>query len=98
MRRQAKPRPARVVSTMSMAPASAGVTEGRRISSFVRLIASIKLAPGVVFANVASVLDRNDPMPKIDIAAAPTRFGTGYPPPYDAPCLDRKRWKLGDAA
>lgn len=37
-------------------------------------------------------------MPKIDIAAAPTRFGTGYPPPYDAPCLDRKRWKLGDEA
>src|SRR5213075_443184 len=37
-------------------------------------------------------------MPKIDIDAAPTRFGTGYPPPYDAPCLDRRRWKLGDAA
>lgn len=37
-------------------------------------------------------------MPKIDVAAAPTRFGTGYPPPYDVPCLDRKRWKLGDAA
>ncbi|MGZ3402108.1 MAG: cupin domain-containing protein [Phenylobacterium sp.] len=37
-------------------------------------------------------------MPKIDIEAAPTRFGTGYPPPYDAPCLERKRWKLGDAA
>ena len=37
-------------------------------------------------------------MPKIDIESAPTRFGTGYPPPYDAPCLDRKRWKLGDAA
>jgi uncharacterized cupin superfamily protein len=37
-------------------------------------------------------------MPKIDIDAAPTRFGTGYPPPYDAPCLARKRWKLGDVA
>jgi uncharacterized cupin superfamily protein len=36
-------------------------------------------------------------MPKIDIAAAPTRFGTGYPPPYDSPCVDRRRWKLGDA-
>ena len=24
-------------------------------------------------------------MPKIDIESAPTRFGTGYPPPYDAP-------------
>ena len=37
-------------------------------------------------------------MPKIDIESAPTRFGTGYPPPYDAPCLGRKRWKLGDVA
>ena len=37
-------------------------------------------------------------MPKIDIETAPARFGTGYPPPYDAPCLDRRRWKLGDAA
>jgi uncharacterized cupin superfamily protein len=37
-------------------------------------------------------------MPKIDTDAAPTRFGTGYPPPYDEPCLGRKRWKLGDAA
>src|ERR1700733_5537119 len=37
-------------------------------------------------------------MPKIDIESAPTRFGTGYPPPYDAPCLGRRRWKLGDAA
>jgi len=37
-------------------------------------------------------------MPKIDIAQAPTKHGTGYPPPYDQPCLDRKRWKLGDAA
>ena len=35
---------------------------------------------------------------KIDIAAAPTRFGTAYPPPFDAMCKDRKRWKLGDAA
>ncbi len=37
-------------------------------------------------------------MPKIDLDAAPTRFGTGYPPPFDAPCRERKRWKLGDAA
>ncbi len=35
---------------------------------------------------------------KIDIDAAPTRFGTGYPAPYDAPCSGRRRWKLGDAA
>ena len=37
-------------------------------------------------------------MPKIDIESAPTRFGTGYPPPYDAPCKERRRWRLGDAA
>jgi uncharacterized cupin superfamily protein len=37
-------------------------------------------------------------MKKIDIDAAPTRFGTGYPPPYDAACAGRRRWKLGDAA
>ncbi len=37
-------------------------------------------------------------MPKIDIDKAPTRFGSAYPPPHDAPCADRRRWKLGDAA
>jgi uncharacterized cupin superfamily protein len=37
-------------------------------------------------------------MPKIDIETAPTRFGTGYPAPFDAPCRERRRWKLGDAA
>ena len=37
-------------------------------------------------------------MPKIDIDAAPTRRGSGYPPPYDEPCRARARWKLGDAA
>jgi uncharacterized cupin superfamily protein len=37
-------------------------------------------------------------MKKIDIDSAPTRFGTGYPPPYDQACAGRKRWKLGDAA
>jgi uncharacterized cupin superfamily protein len=35
---------------------------------------------------------------KIDLDAAPTRFGTGYPPPFDRPCAGRRRWKLGDAA
>jgi uncharacterized cupin superfamily protein len=36
-------------------------------------------------------------MPKIDIAAAPVRLGTAYPPPFDAPCLERYRQRLGDA-
>jgi uncharacterized cupin superfamily protein len=37
-------------------------------------------------------------MPKIDVETAPTRLGTAYPPPYDEPCRDRMRRKLGDAA
>lgn len=35
---------------------------------------------------------------KIDIDAAPTRFGTRYPAPHDAPCKGRKRWQLGEVA
>jgi len=36
-------------------------------------------------------------MPKIDIAAVPARPGSGYPPPFDAPCAARTRRRLGDA-
>jgi uncharacterized cupin superfamily protein len=36
-------------------------------------------------------------MPKIDIDTAPTRKGSGYPPPFDAPCAARTRKRLGDA-
>src|SRR5260370_29505811 len=36
-------------------------------------------------------------MPKIDIAAVPERKGSGYPPPFDAPCADRVRQRLGAA-
>jgi uncharacterized cupin superfamily protein len=36
-------------------------------------------------------------MPKIDIAAVPTRQGSGYPPPFDAPCAARTRQRLGQA-
>lgn len=36
-------------------------------------------------------------MPKIDIAAVPVRKGTGYPPPFDAPCTARSRRRLGEA-
>ena len=36
-------------------------------------------------------------MPKIDIRAVPTRQGSGYPPPFDAPCADRVRQRLGNA-
>jgi uncharacterized cupin superfamily protein len=37
-------------------------------------------------------------MPKIDIAKAAVRVGTSYPPPFDQPCQQRERRKLGDAA
>ena len=35
---------------------------------------------------------------KIDIEAAPTRFGTGYPEAFAEPCAKRAKWRLGDAA
>lgn len=36
-------------------------------------------------------------MPKIDLATVPERKGSGYPPPFAAPCADRVRQRLGDA-
>jgi hypothetical protein len=36
-------------------------------------------------------------MPKIDVAATPERQGSGYPPPFDAPCAERVRQRLGNA-
>lgn len=36
-------------------------------------------------------------MPKIDFAAAPERKGSGYPAPFDAPCAERVRRRLGNA-
>jgi len=36
-------------------------------------------------------------MPKIDIVAVPIRRGSGYPPPFDAPCAARTRRRLGEA-
>jgi uncharacterized cupin superfamily protein len=35
---------------------------------------------------------------KIDISTAETVLGSGYPAPYDEPCRQRKRWRLGDVA
>ncbi len=37
-------------------------------------------------------------MKKIDIGKAPIVRGTLYPPPFDEPCRERSRTKLGDAA
>jgi len=36
-------------------------------------------------------------MPKIDIATVQQRKGVGYPTPFDAPCAERVRQRLGDA-
>jgi uncharacterized cupin superfamily protein len=35
---------------------------------------------------------------KIHIESAPITQGTAYPPPFDTPCLERMRRRLGDAA
>src|SRR5579883_1717753 len=35
---------------------------------------------------------------KIDLSAAPTRRGSSYPAPFDQPCRERLRHRLGDAA
>jgi uncharacterized cupin superfamily protein len=36
-------------------------------------------------------------VPKIDIAAVQKRKGSGYPPPFNAPCAERVRQRLGNA-
>jgi uncharacterized cupin superfamily protein len=36
-------------------------------------------------------------MPKIDITTVPKRKGCPYPSPFDAPCAERVRQRLGDA-
>ena len=59
------------------------------VVSRVRLIASIKIAPASArLYNLRRALDRKGPMPKIDVENAPTRFGTGYTPPFNARCED----------
>ncbi|HEY9218989.1 MAG TPA: cupin domain-containing protein [Phenylobacterium sp.] len=36
-------------------------------------------------------------MPKIDVPSVPKRKGAGYPAPFNGPCADRIRQRLGDA-
>jgi uncharacterized cupin superfamily protein len=36
-------------------------------------------------------------MPKIDIAAVPKQKGSRYPSPFDVPCAERVRQRLGNA-
>ena len=37
-------------------------------------------------------------MGKINIDDATLRVGSSYPSPFDQPCKERKRWRLGDVA
>jgi uncharacterized cupin superfamily protein len=37
-------------------------------------------------------------MGKIKINDATVRVGSSYPSPFDQPCKERKRWRLGDVA
>jgi uncharacterized cupin superfamily protein len=46
---------------------------------------------------IASTDYKEQCMPKIDIVALPARQGSGYPPPFDAPCAARTRRRLGVA-
>jgi uncharacterized cupin superfamily protein len=36
-------------------------------------------------------------MPKINVAVVPKRKSSGYPSPFDAPCAERCRQRLGNA-
>ena len=38
------------------------------------------------------------PCNRIDSESLPCHTGSGYPPPFDAPCRERERQRLGDAA
>jgi uncharacterized cupin superfamily protein len=37
-------------------------------------------------------------MGKINVDGATVRVGSSYPSPFDKPCWERRRWRLGDAA
>jgi uncharacterized cupin superfamily protein len=36
-------------------------------------------------------------MPKVDVATVSERKGSSYPPPFDVPCAERMRQRLGNA-
>lgn len=36
-------------------------------------------------------------MPKVDLTSVPVRKGSGYPSPFDIPCMTRTRQRLGSA-
>jgi len=40
---------------------------------------------------------RGSSMPKVDVSTVTVRKGCPYPPPFDAPCAERTRRRLGDA-
>jgi uncharacterized cupin superfamily protein len=53
----------------------------------------------LAFGTLAAVANHatEKSMPKIDIAAVAGRKGSFYPPPFDTPCAERVRQRLGNA-
>ena len=86
---------------MSIAPSSAGVTDGRRIRSRVSSTGSTTgwdaALMDLCFRGFGRLREGFSAMPKIDIDSAPTGHGTGYPEEFAGPCKPRRRWRLGDA-
>src|SRR5262245_41479200 len=82
---------------MSSAPASAGVTLGRRIRSCARGRGSASMASSSFFIDEC----RNrleEEMPRIDPEKVAVRKGSGYPEPFRNKSLRRMKRALGDAA
>ena len=80
-----------------MAPASAGVTEGRRIRSRVSSTASIAAGHGGALPRSSYADRRRAHAQDRHRRARRRRFGTGYPPPVRRTLPGPRRWKLGDA-
>ena len=55
------------------------------------------LGYALAHTSLRSLIAGKTVMPKIDIAAVPERKGSGYPPPFDEPCAERVRQRLGNA-
>lgn len=50
-----------------------------------------------VYFPAAVIEEEEEIMPKVDISKVTVRKGCPYPPPFDAPCAERTRRRLGDA-
>jgi uncharacterized cupin superfamily protein len=50
-----------------------------------------------VYFPAAVIREEPGIMPKVDVSKVTVRKGCPYPPPFDAPCVERTRRRLGDA-